>query len=215
MTGRRVSGRIVVGMTALGAVALLGGCGSRSQHVDDASPTGFNVLAANVSGVPEPVDEPDALKLPPFNPPAPGRAGGLPLYKKPAVSSPFPEDAPPAALDVVERYYDELKRRDYANAYRLWRGEGARSGMSAHDFAASFARYREYRANIGQPGPIDAGAGQRFIKVPVQPYVRLRATGEPVYYIGAVTLHRTDVDGAAPDERRWRIESIDLTQVPG
>ncbi|MFX7922530.1 hypothetical protein ABTK16_19490, partial [Acinetobacter baumannii] len=65
----------------------------------------------------------------------------------------------------------------------------------------------------GHPGDIDAGAGQRFITVPVQPYARDKATHQPRYFIGSVTLHRTDVDGATPEQKQWRIRSIDLKPV--
>ncbi len=200
--------RCLAGLLPLAAAA----CSSSTPPGNDAAQAaGFNVEAASEGANVE--DAADSPALPPLNPPAPGMPGGLPLYQKPAVSSPFPESGAPAALDVVEHYYAALKRGDYRNAYLLWDQHGARSGQTLAQFAAGFRQFSDYRANIGQPGAIDAGAGQRYIKVPVQPFVRLRATSAPAYYIGTVTLHRTDIDGADAEARRWRIQAIDLTPV--
>ncbi|MFX8000704.1 hypothetical protein ABTK84_19600, partial [Acinetobacter baumannii] len=78
-----------------------------------------------------------------------------------------------------------------------------------------FARYSEYHANIGAPGPVDAGAGQRYVTVPVQIYARLKQSRKPLYQIGTVTLHRTaDIDGASPEQRQWRIQSIEVKDAP-
>src|SRR3569623_1791377 len=81
-------------------------------------------------------------------------------------------------------------------------------------FAASFAKFSEYHANIGAPGRVDAGAGQRYVTVPVQVYAR-RKTGAPAYWRGQVVLHRTaDIDGATAEDKAWRIKSIDLKPAP-
>ncbi|MDQ2879501.1 MAG: MliC family protein [Pseudomonadota bacterium] len=88
--------------------------------------------------------------------------------------------------------------------------------MTAAAFAASFARYSEYHANVGAPGAIDAGAGQRYVTVPVQIYARLKRDATPVYMIGNVTLHRTgDIDGATTAQRSWHLHSADIKPRPG
>jgi membrane-bound inhibitor of C-type lysozyme len=88
--------------------------------------------------------------------------------------------------------------------------------MDAKAFAASFAKYSEYHANVGAPGQIDAGAGQRYVTVPVQAYGRLKAGARAFNMRGSVTLHRAgDVDGATPEQRRWRIRSADIKPRPG
>ena len=89
---------------------------------------------------------------------------------------------------------------------------GAKNGDA---FAAQFARYSEYHANVGAPGDVDAGAGQRYVTVPVQISARLKQGGGAEYRIGSVTLHRTgDIDGATAEQKTWHIRSIDLKPAP-
>jgi membrane-bound inhibitor of C-type lysozyme len=72
------------------------------------------------------------------------------------------------------------------------------------------------RGELGAPGEIEAGAGQRYVTVPVQVYGRLRQGARPFNMRGSVTLHRVgDVDGASADQRRWRIRSADIKPRPG
>jgi len=151
----------------------------------------------------------------PLTPAAPGQPGGLPDDKTPIAEGPFAADSPQAAADVVQRYYAALESRHYRQAWALWGDDGADSKMSASAFVASFAKYKEYHANIGVPGDVDAGAGQRYVTVPVQIYARL-ADGKPDYRLGNVVLHRVgDIDGATAEQKQWRIRSIDLKAAPG
>jgi len=150
----------------------------------------------------------------PLRPAAPGRPGGLPDDKTPISEAPFAPDSPQGAAAVVQTYYALIGEEKYAEAWKLWGDGGKASGQSADAFAASFARYSEYHANIGAPGREDAGAGQRYITVPVQSYARMK-DGKAAYWIGGVVLHRTaDIDGATAEDRKWRIKSIDLKAAP-
>jgi hypothetical protein len=150
----------------------------------------------------------------PLEPPAPGEPGGLPNDATPVSEAPFAADSAQGAANVVQTYYALLEARKYDHAYRLW-APGA-AGMDAAAFAASFGKYAEYHANIGAPGPIDAGAGQRYVTVPVQVYGRLKQGGREFSMLGSVTLHRVgDVDGATAEQRRWRIRSTDIKSRPG
>lgn len=151
----------------------------------------------------------------PLDPPAPGTPGGLPDDRTPVAETAFTPDSAQGAANVVQIYYALLGERKYAQAFALREpGQGARAGDVAA-FAAGFSKYGEYHANIGAPGAIDAGAGQRYVTVPVQTYARLKRGGTPVYEIGAVTLHRAgEIDGATKAQRTWRIRSIDLKPVP-
>lgn len=167
-----------------------------------------NAAAPTNTAAPRPASLPPLL-----DPPSPGTPGGLPDDRTPLAEGPFPEDGRQAAADVVQRYYGYLSSGQYLQAWLLWADGGNRSGMSAADFSASFAKYSEYHANVGMPGEIDAGAGQRYVTVPVQPYARLKANAAPVYMLGTVTLHRTDVDGATAEQRRWHIVKIDIKPV--
>lgn len=120
-------------------------------------------------------------------------------------------DTAEAAKALVERYYALLARGDHAAARALWRNGGAASGMDAAAFARSFAGYSGYRVTVGAPGRIEAGAGQRYVTVPVT--IRgTRKDGTPFIEQGEVTLHRAgDIDGATAEQRAWRIEKVDVT----
>lgn len=129
------------------------------------------------------------------------------------VTPPVPSEAAEpdgaAAADVVRRYYAAIEAGDYATAWRL-REEGTGDPAS---FAAAFSRYAEFHAEVGTPGRVDAGAGQRFVQVPVHIFGRLKE-GAPFNATGTVTLHRTaDIPGATSDQRRWRIRDSDIKPV--
>ncbi|QNA84902.1 hypothetical protein G4G27_13515 [Sphingomonas sp. So64.6b] len=165
---------------------------------------------------PEPLPTPAPSSSPePLNPPAPGTPGGLPDDRTPVSEAPFTPDSAQGAANVVQTYYALLGEKKYRRAWALWDNGGKDSGMSAEAFAASFDKYSEYHANIGAPGAIDAGAGQRYVTVPVQVYGRLKQGARPVYMIGSVTLHRTgDIDGATPAQKSWHIRSSDIKPRP-
>lgn len=125
-----------------------------------------------------------------------------------------PDDSAEGAAQVVQRYYALLEAGKYGQAYALW--EPRAVGMTRAAFAASFAKYREYHARIGAPGRVDAGAGQRYVTVPVQVYGRLRDGDRPFAMRGSVILHRTaDIDGATAEQRSWRIRETDIKPRPG
>ncbi|MBN8814017.1 MAG: hypothetical protein J0J06_01060 [Sphingomonas sp.] len=149
-----------------------------------------------------------------LNPAAPGQPGGLADDKTPISETPLTPESPQGAAKVVQTYYALIGEGKYAEAWKLWGNGGQASGQSVDAFAASFAKYTEYRANVGAPGREDAGAGQRYVTVPVQPYARLK-DGKAAYWIGSVVLHRTgDIDGATAEDQAWRIKSIDLKPAP-
>lgn len=77
---------------------------------------------------------------------------------------------------------------------------------------ARFTRYARYHAVVGAPGRIDAGAGQRYIEVPVTLTGTLRS-GAAFREKAVVVLHRAgDIDGATAEQKSWRIERIDGSQ---
>ncbi len=168
--------------------------------------------AAAISAAPAAVASasPTEPTLPPVAPPEPGTPGGLP--KGGVVSEgKFTPDSAQGAADVVQVYYALLGEGRYREAYALWDDDGRASGMSADTFVASFARYSEYHAQIGAPGRVDAGAGQRYVTVPVVIYGRLKADAAPYHASGTVTLHRVgDIDGASAAQKRWHLKSIAL-----
>lgn len=126
----------------------------------------------------------------------------------PVPEAPFTPTSAQGAANVVQTYYALLESRRYADAWRLWGGGGAASGKSLAAFAADFARYREYHAEIGAPGRIEGAAGSLYTTVPVRLYGRLRS-GTPFREAAIVTLRRVnEVPGATPAERRWHIATI-------
>jgi hypothetical protein len=130
-----------------------------------------------------------------------------------AVATQMPEPGPDDARGVVVGYFGALSAKRYDQAYALWEPNAA--GIDADAFAASFAKYRSYDADIGQPGRIDAGAGQRYVEVPVRVTAVMADDGETVTMIGPVTLHRTGaIDGATPAQRSWRIRDTALKPRP-
>ena len=125
-----------------------------------------------------------------------------------------PEQSADAARRLVRRYYALIGRGDYAGAYALWDDRGRAAGMTQAAFAQSFARYARYEAAVGRPGRIEAGAGQRYVTVPVT-LTGTSGSGEPFARRGAVVLHRAGpIDGATAEQRRWRIARIDAAGAP-
>ncbi|MGY2732633.1 hypothetical protein [Sphingomonas sp. UYP23] len=183
----------------------------RAQNSVDAYDSNDPVDVGEPDAVPERDADANGAEPTPLDPPAPGTPGGLPDDRTPVAETAFTPDSAQGAANVVQTYYALLGERKYAAAFAL---RDPNAGDAAA-FAAGFAGYSEYHANVGAPGPIDAGAGQRYVTVPVQTYARLKRGGTPVYEIGSVTLHRTgDIDGATKTQRTWRIRSISLTPAP-
>lgn len=155
----------------------------------------------------------DVNALAPLDPPAPGTPGGLPDDRTPLSEAPFTPESAQGAANVVQTYYALIGEGKYRDAFSL-RDSSAPGPKTAAAFAADFARYSEYHANVGGPSAVDAGAGQRYVTVPVQIYARLKQSKAPVYQLGSVTLHRTGVDGASAEQRSWRIRTITLNAAP-
>ncbi|KQM96597.1 hypothetical protein [Sphingomonas sp. Leaf25] len=199
------------------AALLLSACGGGDDMGDNGA-VANNVAPAEptpVAGAPTPLTPSTPL---PAGEGIPGVSAPLPAETPGPAASPNPpvavEAGADAAVTVLRDYFAALSGRRYAEAYRLWNGRGEAAGMSARAFADSFANYDEYRATIGTPGRIDAGAGQRYIDIPVRVTGRLR-DGTPVVLEGPVTLHRTgDIDGATAEQRSWRISASALKPRP-
>lgn len=179
-------------------LALLAACGQ---------PPGDSI-AANAGGATAASADP-AADMPVAAPkPAPSAA---PSPAADIVSeAPFTADSAQGAANVVQTYFALVEAGKYRRAWTLWRDGGKGAGMDAAAFAASFDRFAAYHATVGAPGRIDAGAGQRYVTVPVQTYGTLK-TGKPFAMDGTVTLHRTgDIDGATAEQRSWHINTVDL-----
>lgn len=138
--------------------------------------------------------------------------GDGPLTAPPAPDTGAAEPTAADAVTLLRDYYAAINARDYARAHGLWANNGAASGQTTLQFAGGFARTQGVSVEVGAPGVEDAGAGQRYIEVPVS----LSATqldGSIRRYAGRYVLHRTVVDGASAEQRAWRIRSADLREV--
>ena len=100
-----------------------------------------------------------------------------------------------AAADALSLYYDRIGRRDYRAAWAL---RERRPGLSFAAFAASFERYRDYRATVGVPSLPAEQDGTLWVDVPVQLYGRMR-DGSPFGSVGRVTMKRP------PGEQAWQV----------
>lgn len=137
---------------------------------------------------------------PPVEPPAPGTPGGLPDDRTPVSEAPFTPESAQGAADVVQRFYAHLSKGQTAEAAKLMRNATP----------PDVTRYSSYNAQVGAPGRIEGAAGSLFVEVPVVIYGRL-STGQEVRESGRAVLRRVnDVPGSTPEQRRWRIERIDL-----
>ena len=151
----------------------------------------------------------------PVTPPEPGSPGGLSDDRTPVSEAPFEETSAQGAANVVQIYFALIESGKYPEAWALWSDGGRTSGTTADAFAASFARYTEYHAQIGAPGRIEGAAGSLYVEVPVVVYGRLE-TGAPFNRKGAVRLRRcNNVPGCTPEQLKWHIAAIDLDPLPG
>lgn len=138
--------------------------------------------------------------------------GDGPLTAPPVQDTGAAEPTPADAVAVIRDYYAALNGRDYPSAYRLWENGGAASGQTPEQFAAGFARAQGISVVIGAPGRVDAAAGNRFIEVPVS-LSMTEAGGAVRRFAGQYVLQRSVVDGASPEQRRWRIRNAGLNEI--
>jgi hypothetical protein len=116
-----------------------------------------------------------------------------------------------AAVQVIRDYIADLDAGDYPAAYALW--EPGRNPQTLEQFEAGYAHTTSVSVEIGTPGRIDAGAGQRYITVPVVIHATLD-NGTQQRFEGTYTLHRTaEIPGATPEQQMWHIYSADIAQT--
>ncbi len=204
------------------ALAMLAGCGGGGD------PAGNDTAASDAPAV-VPMNEEAALAenaaLAPIPEPATNLAASdaaLPGIDAPPnppagrpVATPSPEVGRDEAARIVRGYYARIARGDFAAARAMWDDNGEASGLSAADYAKRFDRFAEFRAEVGTAGRIDAGAGQRYVEVPVRVFGKMKEDGAAFERSGIVTLHRTgDIEGTTPAQRRWRIASAEILPKP-
>jgi hypothetical protein len=123
-----------------------------------------------------------------------------------------PPKSKEAAAAVVTRYYSALNARDYNTAWDQW-GPSGQPKQTFAGFMQGYARTRSTRVTIGALPSGDAGAGSIYQTVPVTIDATL-TNGTHQRFKGDYVLRRVnDVDGAAPDQLRWHIDSAHLTSL--
>ena len=113
--------------------------------------------------------------------------------------------------DVIRRYYDAIRNGQYDTAYVLWDGSGRASGLTRSGFAKGFAQTDRITATIGDSVRVEGAAGSQYATVPATIDAVLRG-GTRQHFVGTYTLRRSMVDGATPEQRRWRIYSGSLRE---
>jgi hypothetical protein len=214
----------------LACAALLAGCGDRPPDDGQAQAQAESLpkpeqSADSVTGMsskPGPGEVPLTGEPPPppaapaepvdlLNPETGLLPGGATAAGDAAQAAPAEPTAQDAAA-VIADYYAAIDAGSYARAYALWSDGGHASRQTPQQFADGFADTAHVVVTLGAPTGEDAGAGQRYIQVPVA-ITATRKDGGVRRYDGTYTLHRTVVDGATEEQRAWRIASADLREL--
>ena len=117
-----------------------------------------------------------------------------------------------SAAAVLDAYYEAINQKEYSRAYALWASNGEASGKTLAQFTAGFAETYSASLVLGQPGPIGAAAGSRYIEIPVTIDARL-SDGTEQHFSGTYTLRRSVADGATADQRQWRIYKAHIVEA--
>ena len=193
-------------LPALSLIALLAACSGNK-------PTGTGNTAGEES-LPKPgtVDgSVTGMPAPGASTPDPGRTVADPAslpddIALAATDTPTAQAEPgaEAAVAVLRDYHAAINARDFARAHALWR----QNPQTPSQFADGFAGTTGVSVEIGVPGPVDAGTGQRHIDIPVR-LDAAQADGRIDRYAGHYTLQRSVVEGGNPE---WRIERVTLAK---
>ncbi|MDH5835471.1 hypothetical protein [Luteimonas kalidii] len=230
-TPSALSVRIVA--TAALCGLLLSACSGRNdaQVADDTTdadaaplpqPSAADGAITDMPARPGPGEVPLAGAAPPPPPdllPADATAGMPPLEDNPetGLAMPAPADAaaeptPADAAATLRAYYAAIEARDYARAYAAWSDGGRASGQDPAAFAANFSDMTALEVTYGDPGPVEAAAGSRYVEVPVT-VTTTRSDGSVQRLAGRYLLRRAVVDGASAAQRAWHIASADLREA--
>ena len=135
---------------------------------------------------------------------------GLPDDRELVEEGPIDPKSGQGAGQVLQSYAALLEQGRFDEAWRLWTGDGAGSGLSRPGFEQAYSKYAEIHAEIGAPGPVEGAAGSAYVEIPVRFYGR-RKDGPSFNSPGSVTLRRAnDVPGSTAEQRRWHIYRIDV-----
>ncbi|MGN6375990.1 MAG: MliC family protein [Sphingomonas sp.] len=214
-----------IGVVGMPVALLVAGCHHATSPGNTARPVDINSAAQEAQGD---IDSYASTALHTATGSAAEAAAPRPAPTRVAAPAQVPSPAPVAASSLaatdasggkaaaalVQTYYALIEAGKYRRAWALWGDGGKASGKTPAEFAQGFRPYADYHARIGTPGRVDAGAGQRFVTVPVEVHGHRAPGNRPFALRGSVKLHRTaDIAGARAEQRAWRISSIDLRPV--
>jgi hypothetical protein len=136
----------------------------------------------------------------------------LPATSAPSATAsvePTTEDA----VAAVRSYFAAIKKRAWAEAMTYWEPGADESVSDSVGFARDHGATQLKDYEVGPPGPIEGAAGSRYITVPV--VVQSSGSHDITLVLhGVVTLRRAVVDGATPEQRRWRITDTKWRRQP-
>ena len=168
------------------AVAALAACSRPAPEEPDASALASSAAQADAAASAEAM---------PSAPPAAASAAPLP-----AAPTPPSESRDPAK--VVVAWAKAMSLKQWGSAYLYWGDHGARSGLSAAQFAAKWGKLANPEFEL-QAGATEGGAGSLYYTAPI-----VLIDGKR-HVAGEIVLRRVnDVDGASAEQLRWHIESL-------
>jgi hypothetical protein len=132
----------------------------------------------------------------------------------PTKPSPTPESTGEpgvAAANIIRSYYAAINAKEYRTAYELWSEKGKASNKTFEKFSKGFADTASTEVVIGAVGEEDAAAGSRYVTVPVSIKAKTKS-GKEQSFAGEYVLRRSVVDGAADEQRAWRIYSAKISK---
>ena len=213
MNRRHPATRGAVASTALVACIALAGCqpsppagDTRDARDTPAAATTGDAIQREPTA-PAPASSP-AETAPPIDaaarPPAASPDASLPEPRTPPDAA-----SPQAAATVVETYFGLIDENATARADALWRDPAA-----AAAFRDELARLGMPRVEVDAPGEVEGAAGSMYVTVPVR-FQPTSVPGNSRPRHGEVVLRRAnDVPGSTAEQRRWRIERIDVAMTP-
>jgi hypothetical protein len=129
----------------------------------------------------------------------------------PPTLTPEAEKSEKGARNLLLAWAGAMEDRAFGAAYGLFGEYAERTGMSAAQYATSFASYRTVNAAIGE-GAVEGACGSSYYEVPVT-LTGTTASGATYIREGTITLRRAkDVDGATPAQLKWHLEKLEWTE---
>ena len=106
---------------------------------------------------------------------------------------------------VVVAWAKAMSLKQWDSAYLYWGDHGARSGLSAAQFAAKWGKLANPEFELHK-GTSEGAAGSLFYTAPI-----VLIDGKR-HMAGEIVLRRVnDVDGASTEQLRWHIEGLTIT----